>query len=408
MPVFEYKALNEKGKSMSGIIDADSSFSARQKLRAARIFPVSVYEIEKNPEGKSGFFSNLPSFFIRISPLEIAAYTRQLSTLVGAGFPLVNAIDSLIPQIRSQHFKKKLARIKDDVVEGNTFAGALSQHPDTFPPFYVNMVRAGEISGTLDIVLERLSEMTERQQALKHRIRTAIAYPVLMSVIGVLVVFFLMAYIVPSITAIFDEMDQMLPVYTRILISVSGLFQKFWWIALALAVAVVAACRKCLKKPRAQYVFHKLLLKTPGMGELIRKLAAARFSRMLGSLLENGVSMLAALQIVKNIVGNSVISGAIDSVSSEVGRGRSLSNCLDEAGVFPPLCIQMIKVGEDSGDLEKMLFKVADVFENEFESKIMTLTSLLEPVLIVIMGMIVGFIVVSICLPIFEMNQLIG
>lgn len=393
---------------MSGIINADSSFSARQKLRAARIFPVTVNEIEKSLHLRSGFFSNLPSFFSRISPLEISAYTRQLSTLVGAGFPLVNAIDSLIPQIRSPHFKKKLARIKDDVVEGNTFAGALSQHPDTFPPFYVNMVRAGEISGTLDIVLERLSEMTERQQALKHRIRTAVAYPVLMSVIGILVVSFLMAYIVPSITAIFDEMDQILPVYTRVLIFVSDLFQKFWWIVFAAAVAAVATCKKFLKKTQPQYVFHKLLLKTPGIKELIRKLAAARFSRMLGSLLENGVSMLAAMQIVKNIVGNSVISGAVDSVSSEVGKGRSLSHCLDEAGVFPPLCIQMIKVGEDSGELEKMLFKVADVFENEFESKIMTLTSLLEPVLIVIMGMIVGFIVVSICLPIFEMNQLIG
>ncbi|MFO8083902.1 MAG: type II secretion system inner membrane protein GspF [Desulfobacterales bacterium] len=407
MPVFEYKALNEKGKTMSGIIDADSSFSARQKLRAARIFPVSVNEIERSPRKKSGFFLTLSSVFSRISPMETAACTRQLSTLVGAGFPLVNAIDSLIPQTKSQNLKKKLARIKDDVVEGNSFSGALSRHPETFPPYYVNMVHAGEVSGTLDIVLERLSEMTEQQQALKNRVRSAAAYPVLMSIIGILVMFFLMAYIVPSITSIFDEMGQALPVYTRFLILISGFFQKFWWAALVLAVAGVAICRKLLKNDNVKYAFHKLLLKAPGMGEFIRKISAVRFSIMLGSLLENGVPMLAAMQIVKNTVDNTVISGAIESVAKEVGKGRSLADSLDEARIFPGLCIQMIQVGEDSGELEKMLFKVADVFENEVESRIMTLTSLLEPLLIVVMGIIVGFIVISICLPIFEMNQLI-
>lgn len=407
MPVFEYKAYNENGKFVSGIIDADSSFSARQKLRLTRIFTVSINEIEKSPQKKAVFFSSYPFFVSRISPLEIAVYTRQLSTLVGAGFPLVNAIDSMIPQTRSLHFQKRLARIKDDVMEGNTFSDALSRHPDIFPAFYVNMVHAGEISGTLDVVLERLSEMTERQQALKYRIRTALAYPVLMTLIAIMVLSFLMAYIVPSITSLFDEMEQVLPVYTRFLISLSGLFRQYVWVVFVSAILGVVICQKLLKKTNIRYAFHEILLKIPWMGGLIRKLAAARFSRMLGSLLENGVPMLDALKIVKNIVGNMAISRIIDSVAQEVGKGRSLADSLDETNIFPGLCIQMIQVGEDSGKLEKMLFKSADVFESEIESGIMALTAMLEPFLIVIMGIIVGFIVISICLPIFEMNQLI-
>ena len=407
MPVFEYKALDRSGKSKSGVIDADSAVSARQKLREQKIYPVSVDEIEEGASRSGGRSFALPSFFSRISPLEVATCTRQLSTLVGAGFPLVNAIDSLIPLARSRQFKRKLARVKDAIVEGNSFAAALSLCPETFPPFYINMVRAGETSGTLEIVLERLSEMTEKREALKQRIRTALAYPVLMALIGVAVLFFLMAYIVPSITSIFDEMNQTLPVYTRMLIAFSDVFSDYWWGGLILLAGAFFVVRRMLKKRKTRLSIHRLCLGLPLAGEIARKLAAARFSRTLGSLLENGVSMLSALDIVRNIVGNDAIAMAVESAAEEVGKGRALADALQDEGLLPGLCIQMVQVGEKSGELEKMLFKAADVFESEVESTIMTLTSLLEPILIVVMGGIVGFVVISICLPIFEMNQLI-
>ncbi len=408
MAVFEYRALDKKGKTISGIIDAESSFSARQKLRATQVFPVSITEVDKNisPKSKLGFIQNV-SLFHRISPSEITLYTRQLSTLVGSGFPLVSAIDSLIRQTRSQIFKKKLAQIKDAIVEGNSFAGALSQYPEIFPPFYVNMVRAGESSGTLEIVLERLADMSERRQNLKHRIRAALAYPFLMLAIGLLVLFFLLTYIVPGITAIFDEMNQVLPVYTRLLISVSHFFKIYWWAFLILILLAAGVFCFAKQTQRGKKVLDLWLLKLPGVGIMLKKMAAARFSRTLGSLLENGVSMLPAMEIVKNIVGNVMVAEVVARAADSVGKGQPLGYALDEEGVFPLLCIQMIQVGEQSGELEKMLFKVADVLESEVESAILSLTSLLEPLMIVFMGVIVGFIVLSICLPIFEMNQLV-
>ncbi|MFP4390410.1 MAG: type II secretion system F family protein, partial [Desulfococcaceae bacterium] len=221
MPVYEYTALDARGKSVSGIIDAESAVAARQRLRGSRIFPVSVQETQRSPEKKSGWMTALSHSFARVRPSEVALMTRQLSTLAGAGFPLVTALDTMIPQIKSPGFKRVMAQIKDSVVEGNTFAAALSPYPGIFSPVYVNMVRAGETSGTLEIVLDRLADIAEKQQALATRIKTALAYPILMGVIGVLVLFFLLAFIVPSIASIFEDMGQALPTPTRILILIS-------------------------------------------------------------------------------------------------------------------------------------------------------------------------------------------
>jgi len=292
-------------------------------------------------------------------------------------------------------------------VEGSSFSGAISQYPGTFSSLYVNMVHAGETSGTLEIVLERLADITEKQQALNFRIRSALAYPVLMTFLGTLVLILLLAFIVPSITAVFNDMNQALPTPTLILIAVSGLLKSYGWVLLIAIIAIVIVCRSIKKTAKGSYLIDKSLLSLPFIGLLTRKLAVARFSRTLGSLLENGVSMLPALEIVKNIVGNVLISNAIESAAKEVGKGQGLHQSLAASKIFPNLPLQMIQVGEQSGELETMLTKIADVFENEVESTVMGLTSLLEPFMILIMGVIVGFIVLSICLPIFEMNQLV-
>jgi len=407
MPVFEYTALNAKGKTTSGIIDAEGSVAARQKLRASGIFPISIKEAYEAAPKKAAKNFDLSRRFSRVKPIEVAMMTRQLATLIGAGFPLVSALDALAPQTKSHGFKKILTQIKDSIVEGNSFAQALSKYPTTFSSLYVNMVRAGETSGTLEIVLDRLADITEKQQALTARIQTALAYPMFMLVFGTIVLFVLLIYIVPSFTSIFADMHQTLPAPTRLLIFLGDFFKAYWWMILMILGMIWFLLTRIKKTEKGRFWFDKMILSLPVMGNSAKKLAVARFSRTLGSLLENGVSMLVALDIVKNIAGNILISEAIETGAIEVGKGQGLGAALSGRGVFPQLSIQMIQVGEQSGELEKMLTKIADVFDNEVETSILRLTSYLEPVMILVMGMCVLFIVLSICLPIFEMNQLI-
>jgi len=327
---------------------------------------------------------------------------------VDAGFPLVSAIDALIPQTRSKTFKKIMVQIKDAIVEGNSFAGALSRYPSIFSSLYTNMVRAGETSGTLEIVLEQLADLTEKQQALKGRIRTALAYPVLMSIIGTLVLFLMLTFIIPTITSIFTDMNQVLPAPTRFLIAASGFFKSYWWTILILIAVMIAGIRSAQKTAGGRYIIDKTILLLPLFGPVSRKLSVARFARTLGSLLKNGVTMLTSMEIVRNIAGNTLISRAIEAATQEVSKGQGLGASLGLSKVFPDLAIQMIEVGEQSGKLEQMLEKMSTVYENEAEASILSMTSLLEPLMILVMGVVMGFIVLSICLPIFEMNQLVG
>jgi len=406
MPVYEYTALDKKGKTTSGIINAESQLMARQQMRLNNIFPISFKEISDTPpENKSKF--SIPISFTHIRSSEISLMTRQLATLVGAGFPLVSAINALISQTKTNALKKILAKIKDSIVQGNSFANSLSLYPTVFSAIYINMVHAGETSGTLEIVLDRLADISEKQQALSSKIRAALAYPILMAFFGALVLFILLTFIVPSITSIFSDMNQALPRPTVFLIALSGLFKSYWWVLFIIIIALVIIFLRLKKTKIGRYYHDKIVLSLPLTGALSQKINVARFSRTLGSLLENGVSTLHALEIVKNIINNVLISDAVDKAVKDVGKGQEIGDALATSNVFPALSIQMIQVGEQSGQLETMLNKIADVYENEVESSIMSITSLIEPLMILIMGTIVGFIVLSICLPIFEMNQLI-
>jgi len=407
MPVFEYTALDQKGKTTSGIVDAESAVTARQKLRATQIFPVSIDEVSDLGQRRSKNAASVVSVFQRIKQTEIAAMTRQLSTLIGAGFPLVTAIDALIPHTASKSFKPILAQIKDAIVEGNSFAAALSNYPSVFSSLYTNMVRAGETSGTLEIVLEQLADLTEKQQALKSRIQSALAYPIVMACVGVVVLFVLITFIVPSITSIFEDMQQSLPLPTMILIQASDFFKNYWWAICILLVIGWLSFRSFKKTGAGGQFVDRIKLRLPLFGLIFQKLAVARFARTLGSLLENSVTLLTSLEIVRNIAGNSQIALAIDHAANEVSKGQGLGTSLAASTTFPPLSLQMIQVGEQSGELENMLFKIASMYENEVETRVVSMTSLLEPLMILVMGVVLGFVVLSICLPIFEMNQLI-
>lgn len=407
MPVYDYTALDAKGKKASGIINAESGSAARQELRTSKIFPISIEEVQDMAGKQDQQVLSVGRIFNRVRPSEIAMMTRQLATLVGAGLPLVSAINTVIPQTGSGVFKKMLSQIKEAIVEGKSFSDALSAYPEIFPPLYTNMIQAGETSGTLEIVLDRLAEIAERQQALNSRIKAAMAYPIFMTVLGTAILFALLTYIVPSITAVFLDMNQVLPLPTRILIATSDFLKASWWMLTLAGVAAIFAIRKMINTPRGRILADRTILHLPGIGLLVKKMAVIRVTRTLGSLLENGVPMLPALEIVKNVAGNILIAKAIDDASDKVEKGQGLSVSLEESHIFPDLPIQMIQVGEQSSQLEPMLNKVAEVFENEVESTIMSLTALLQPIMLLIMGTVVLFIILSILLPIFEMNQLV-
>ena len=407
MPVYEYSALDRAGRKKNGIIDADSPVTARQKLRLSGIFPIEMKEsLSASKEQVSSSFSS--SFLFRkVKPSELSAATRQISILIGAGVTLVESLDALIRQAANPAFKKILVQVKESVNQGNSLASSLSQHPKVFSQIYINMVRAGEASGSLDLVLDRLAEFSEHQVALKGRLKAALAYPILMSIIGFLVLFFLIAFIVPNITKIFSEMHQVLPLPTLLLISASNLLKSFWWVLLLFLACGVFFLKKAVRKPKGRVLWDRIKLRSPIMGTLTTKVAVARFSRTLGTLLQNGVPLLSALQIVRNIVNNILIGQVIDDAIEEIRTGKTLAASLGRSRWFPPVAVQMISVGERSGELENMLHRLADIYEKEVESQTLAMTSMLEPVMILVMGLVVGFVVISILLPIFEMNQMI-
>lgn len=409
MPVFDYSALDAKGKTITGIIDADGASAARQKIRADGHYPVKLREVKDGATEKREQSSfALGQIFSRIRPSEIAIMTRQLATLIGAGFPLVSALEALMEQFPSPSLKKMVAKVKDAVVEGTSFADALNGFPSVFSNTYVNMVRVGETSGTLEIVLNRLADITEKQEELKNRVISAMIYPLVILIVAIVIMGFMFAYVIPNITSIFDDVKADLPLPTEILIGTSNIFKSYWWLLSIIIVGVFFCIRTMRKNEAGRRWMDKKILTMPFAGTIAIKLATARFARTLGSLLENGVSMLPAMDVVKKVVGNVYISEIIELSTSDVGKGVPLHKSLDTEKVFPPLAIQMIMVGEQSGSLETMLNKVADVFEKEVETTIMRMTALLEPVMVVVMAAMVLFIMLSIFLPILEMSNVIG
>jgi len=408
MPVYEYTALDRAGKNVAGIIDADSTVAARQKLRASGKYPVQVKETTTKARSETAAGFSLPSLFNRVSPDDIHALTRQLATLLNAGIPLVGSLDALMEQTTSPPLKKIIAQIKESVNEGNSLTVSLTKHPKLFSNIYINMVRAGEASGSLDVVLERLAEFGEHQQALKGRFQAALVYPIFMAIIGTGVLFFLLSFVVPNLTRIFTEMKQVLPLPTTILIWFSDFMRSYWWALVLLLGAVILGIKEFVKRPKGRYIWDTLKLRLPIIGQINRKIALSRFGRTLGSLLQSGVPLITSLQIVRNIVNNVLIGDVIDDAMEDIQAGKSLHLALSRSIWFPPVFRQMVSVGEQSGDLEGMLHKIADAYEREVETRITGMTALIEPIMILLMAVVVGFIVISILLPIFEMNQMIG
>ncbi len=411
MPVFEYTGINQQRKKSAGIVEADSDKAARLKLRKMGIYP-QVLTLEGGGKSKITLSSKIDfaKWTQRIKIQDVAMMTRQLATLVNANVPLVESLTALVEQTTNEKLKKILSQIREKVTEGMKLSDAMHGFPKLFSNLYVNMINAGENSGALDVVLVRLADFLEGQARLRSKIIGAMIYPIIMSVVGFVLIVMLVAFVIPKITQIFEDVQATLPLPTRVLISLSEVLTTGWVVVLLLLVLplVLFGIRKWLKTPKGKSFLDRKTLKFPVIGKLTRMIAISRFSRTLSTLLSSGVPLLTALDIVKNIMTNTVIRNVIEETRVSVQEGSSISDVLKKSGEFPPIVTHMITIGEKTGEMEKMLERVADAYDTQVDNTVSTLTTLLEPVMILVMAGVVSFIVMSILLPILQLNQLGG
>lgn len=400
MPVYKYKAINDGGSNVQGIIDAESVKIASEKLRKEGIYLSSISETKK-AKGRSF----IP--FRGINSSELAITTRQFSALISAGLPLEASLVALSEQTEDQKLKEVITQVKDRVSEGSSLTNALKEHNNVFSDLYTNIVKAGESSGTLDIVLFRLADFLEKSAALKSRVRSALIYPLFMFLFGSGVLYFMMIYVIPRITKIFESSDKALPLITLILITVSNFLRNYYLIILILLAIAAYMLVRFLRTEKGKRVVDRLTLKLPIFGKLASMVAISRFTRTMGTLIGSGIPLLSALEIGEAVMGNSVYVDALEGVRENVREGSSLARPLRDSEVFPPLVTRMVAVGEQTGEMEDMFSKIADIYDQQVETILSTLTSLLEPIMILVIGVVMGFIVFAILLPIFDLTSAI-
>ncbi|HDP34065.1 MAG TPA: type II secretion system protein GspF [Candidatus Hydrogenedentes bacterium] len=411
MAVYEYKAIiKSTGKTTRGVIDAESAAQARQRLREQELYPTEIRE-DTTSAGTLTTSSITRRFAAnqgRVSLRDIALMTRQLAVLLRAGMPVLEALNALIDQTSRPRLRTTIYEVRDKVNGGKSLGDALADHPKIFSDLYVNMVRAGEVSGTLEQVLVRLADILERQSNLRSQILSTIAYPVFMGFFAVGIIVFLVMVIVPRITRMFERQGTELPGLTRALIGVSDWAGNYWWLALSFFGLLYFLWRLWVAREQGRKTWDRLKLSFPLYGQLHLKLVCARFARTMGTMLQSGLMMLPALEVVNAIIGNAFIQNCMDDVKVGVRRGRDLAQPLKETGLFPPMMIHMIELGQRSGEIENMLLQIADTFDEDVRLTIDALVALIEPLIIIVMGLFVGLLVLAILLPIFQLSTNIG
>lgn len=410
MPVYAYKGVNAAGRSTRGFVDAESDRTARAKLRRDGIYLTELLESAagRAPAERGGVLSQRISLaWLRpVSGTDLAIATRQLSTLIGAGIPLVEALGALAEQVESARLKGVVGRVRDRVNEGSSLADAMG-HTGVFGDLYVGMVRAGEAGGALEQVLGRLADYLESQVRTRNRVVSITIYPALMFFVAVGVVVILVTVVLPQITQLLESLDRPLPIYTVAIIRLSNFVRDFWWLLVVLGVLLVLAFRSALATEGGRRRFDAFKLRAPVFGRIVRQLAIARFTRTLSTLLAGGIPIVRALDISKHVANNKVIADAVDGAKEAITEGSSVAAPLRASGHFPPLVTHMVDVGERSGELEAMLGKVADTYDEQVENSVTRLTALLEPVLILVMVGIVLGIILSTLVPLLELTSAI-
>ncbi len=409
MPKFYYNGRDKNGKLVNGQMELPSREQLVTRLQSMGIFPLQISESEMKGvvalKDKLGGRKEVSlGMSSRIKTRELTTFTRQLSDLLMAGLTLTSGLRILVNQTENPKFKIVIQAIRDDVQSGGTLAEALARHPKVFNHLFISMIRAGEVGGLLETVLVRLADFQEKEDELKGKILSALAYPLVMVVVGSAAVLLLMGYVIPKFTKMFEEMDVALPLPTQILVSISYFIQSYWWLGLFIIAVLVTSIRRILKSKEGKRYFDAWQLKIPLLGELILKREIARFSRTFGELLNNGVNILQALQISAETMTNQVVADEILKIRTNISEGEKISDPLKNSKIFPPVVVNMIAVGEESGHLENVLLKIAVSFENDVDRNVKAVTSLFEPAIILVMGIVVGFIAISMLLPIFSIN----
>ena len=408
MPVFAYRGLGANGRTVNGVIDADSARTARGKLRSSGIYPTELNEEAGAAERKAAVsFEWLSKLWRRKMPAaDLALLTRQLSALLGAGVQLVDALTALSDQSTRATTKKMLSQVRERVREGSSLADALTNHREVFSDLYIGMVRAGEQAAALEAVLDRLAEYSERQNEFITKVRGALTYPIIMMIVGTAIMAFLVAYVVPQVATIFEQQHAALPMATKILIGISAIVTGYY-IPLGLLIAgIVAGFAAAMATPRGRRIYDTAILKIWYIGPTLIRIICARFARTLATLLASGVQLLPALDAVKGVVTNGLLKDAVEQSRESIREGHGMAHTLQQSGLFPPLLIEMIRVGERSGELERMLERVADNYEREVSHSLSQMTTILEPVMTIAMAAIIVFMMLAVLMPIFQLNQL--
>jgi general secretion pathway protein F len=413
MTQFHYQAATPQGKLIEGMMEASEERIVASRLQDQGFVPLRIAE-PGQMEAKTGAarrqlaLSALPSLPRRgrVKQRDLQILTRELATLISAGLPLDRALSVASNLADKAELKQAISQILRSVQQGKSFAEALEEFPKIFPPLYVNMVKAGEVGGFLDTALQRLAEYLERAQEVQDEIKSALAYPVILVVVGSLSIVFMFTFVLPKFTTLFKDMGDALPTSTKLLLAISGGLQSYWWVVVLIAVGSWLGFRQYLATPQGRFAWDRWRLRVLVLGDLIRKREVAHFARTLGTLIKSGVPLLQALEVVEAVAGNQVIRQALKDVRVGVREGQGIGIPLGRSGVFPTLALQMVSVGEETGRLDEMLMRVSEYYEKETHNQLRQLVSMVEPLLIVVMGLIVGFVVVAMLLGIFSMNDL--
>lgn len=404
MPGYFYKAKKAPGEIIEGRIEAETEYAALSKLSQMGYYPVKVEK--EDAQGQGG---ETKGFFLvpRVRLRDMTVFTHQLSDLLGSGLTLLNALGVLYGQTTNKYLRYVIQEVTSDVRDGAPLSAALSRHPKVFPPLFTSMVHSGEVGGALEEVLNRLSQFYEKEEEIKAKIQMAMAYPVLVLCIGAMTIFVLLSFVVPKLTSIFAEFGQALPLPTRVLLCVSGFFSEFWWLLLLFSAIAAFLINRIGKTKEGKLRLDGFILGIPAAGEFLKKVEIGRLTKSLAILLDNGVSVLQAIEVVSATVGNEVLKRELGRIGGQIQDGLSFSGAIKTSRHFPVFVMNMISVGEEGGALEKALHKVSDSYERDSDRLIKVLTSLIEPLMILGMGVVVAFIVVAMLLPIFQINLMV-
>ena len=403
MGAFEYQALDDRGRTQKGVITGDTPRQVRQMLREQGLMPLSLDAVNDQADAANVQHSSHK----KIPTTELSVITRQFATLLGAGLTIEESLQGLIEQADRHRVRTILTGVRAQVMEGQSLSEALSSFPKAFPELYRASIQAGEETGKLNLVMERLADYTENTEALRRRIGIALIYPVILTTVAILIVVALLTYVVPKVVKVFEESGQQLPLLTRGLIGLSDFLQSWGLLILLVLVVGVAVFRLVFRQPRAKLALHRFYLRVPLLRSIVRNLNTAAMARTLAIMSGSGVPLLTAMQASSRVVRNEAMKKAVIDARTEVGEGVSLSKALKKSGLFPPILTQMVASGESSGELDKMLEKSANVQENELEARTAMLVGVFEPMMILVMGAVVLVIVLAILLPIFDLNELI-